>query len=154
MPSTVNGIGTHYYGKKNQSVRNAACRSCNRVGNLESYDTRLWFVIVFIPVIPLGRKRILDACPSCTRHYVVKADVYEQTKQLQTSASLDRFRRESSTDSAIEAHGQLLGFHEYQQAAEFRQTALAKFPDHAGLRGDGRTAPRHVVLSRVGQTFP
>jgi tetratricopeptide (TPR) repeat protein len=134
MPSTINGVGTHYYGKKNQSVRSAACRSCNRVANLESYDTRLWFVVIFIPIIPLGRKRILDACPSCTRHYVVKADVYEQTKQLQTSASLDRFRREQSTDSAIEAHGQLLGFHEHQQAAEFRQTALAKFPDHAGLR--------------------
>ena len=27
MPTTVNGIGTHYYGKKNHSVRTAACHS-------------------------------------------------------------------------------------------------------------------------------
>ena len=26
MPSTVNGIGTHYYGKKNHTVRTAACK--------------------------------------------------------------------------------------------------------------------------------
>ena len=134
MPSTVNGIGTHYYGKKNVTVRTAACKSCGRVVNLVSYDTRLWFVVVFIPIVPLGRKRIIDQCPSCTRHYVLKADVYEQTKQLQTSASLERFRREPSADAAVQAHGQLLAFHEHEQAAEFRQTALGRFPNHAGLR--------------------
>lgn len=134
MPSTVNGIGTHYYGRSNVSVRTAVCKSCNRVGSLQSYDTRLWFVVVFIPIIPLGRKRILDQCPACTRHYAVKADVYEQSKQLQTSASLERFRREPTIATAIEAHGQLLAFHERDQAAEFRETALARFPDHAELR--------------------
>jgi tetratricopeptide (TPR) repeat protein len=134
MPSTVNGIGTHYYGKKNLTVRAAVCKSCGRMGNLTSYDTRLFAVVFFIPVIPLGRKRIIDQCPSCTRHYVLKADVYEQTKQLQTSGSLERFRREPSADAALQAHGQLLAFHEHEQAAEFRQTALARFPNHAGLR--------------------
>ncbi len=134
MPSTVNGIGTHYYGKKNLTVRAAVCKSCSRAGNLTSYDTRLWFVVVFIPIVPLGRKRIIDECPSCTRHYVLKADVYEQAKQLQTSGSLERFRREPSADAALQAHGQLLAFHEHEQAAEFRKTALARFANHAGLR--------------------
>ena len=136
MPYTLNGIGTHYYGKKNHSVRAAVCKSCQRMGNLESYDTRLWVVVVFIPIIPLGRKRILDKCPACTRHYAMKADAYEQAKQLQTSGGLERFRREPSTDAALETHAQLVGFHEYQQAAEFRRTALARFPDHAGLRAN------------------
>jgi tetratricopeptide (TPR) repeat protein len=134
MPSTLNGIGTHYYGKKNHSFRTAACRSCNRVGNLESYDTRLWFVIIFIPIIPLGRKRILDACPACSRHYVVKADVYEENKQAQTAASLEQFRQQPSPDSALQTHGLLLAFHEPQQAADFRQTALPLFPHNASLR--------------------
>ena len=118
------------------------------MGNLESYDTRLWFVVVFIPIIPLGRKRIIDKCPSCTRHYVMKADVYEQSKQLQTSASLERFRREPSADAAVEAHGELLAFHEHQQAADFRQTALGAVPGpRRPPRGHGRAAPRHVRRS-------
>lgn len=146
MPSTVNGIGTHYYGKSNHTVRAAVCASCQRMGNLESYDTRLWFVIVFIPIIPLGRKRIIDKCPACTRHYVMKADVYEQTKQLQTSGSLERFRREASADSAIEAHGQLLAFHEHEQAADFRETALARFPEHVGLRAGMAAQLREMSL--------
>jgi tetratricopeptide (TPR) repeat protein len=146
MPSTVNGVGTHYYGRKNQTARIATCKSCGRAGNLQSYDTRLWFVIVFIPIIPLGRKRIIDQCPTCTRHYAMKADVYEQTKQLQTSGSLERFRREPSAELALEAHGQLLGFHEHQQAAEFRETALARFKGHAGLRAGMAAQLRDMSL--------
>ena len=115
-------------------MRTGACRSCNRVGELLSYDTRLWFVVIFIPVIPLGRKRIIDECMSCRRHFVAQADAYEQAKQLQTSGSMDRFRREPTAEVALEAHGQLLAFHEHDQAAEFRAAVLDRFPEDAGLR--------------------
>src|SRR5687768_9999755 len=108
MPMTVNGIGTHYYGKRNVTVRTAACAACHHVGQLESYDTRLWFVIFFIPILPLGRKRIIDDCPSCRRHFVASADTYEQARQLQTSGALERYQREPSPDAALAAHGQLL----------------------------------------------
>src|SRR4051812_40915606 len=134
MPTTVNGIGTHYYGKKNRVERTAPCRSCHRVGVLTSYDTRLWFVIAFIPVIPLGRKRIIDECPACTRHMVADAAAYEQARQLQTSGSMERYRREPTPEVALEAHGQLLAFHEHEQAAEFRESVLGRFPEHAALR--------------------
>jgi tetratricopeptide (TPR) repeat protein len=134
MPTTVNGIGTHYYGKKDHSVRTGICGSCRRTGDLQSYETRLWFVVVFIPVIPLGRKRIIDECPSCRKHMVANADAYEQARQLQTSASLDRYRREPSPEAALEAHAQLLSFREYEQAAEFRSAALERFPDEVVLR--------------------
>ncbi len=145
MPTTYNGIGTHYYGKRNRSVRTAACRSCHRVVELVSYDTRLWFVVVFIPLIPLGRKRILDQCPACSRHFVAKADVYEEAKQLQTSGSLDRFRREPTPEIALEAHGNLLAFHEHEQAAEFRASVLGRFPGHAGLRASLAAHMREVA---------
>ena len=105
MPTTVNGIGTHYYGKKNRSVRTAACRSCGRVGNLESYDTRLWFVIVFIPIIPLGRKRVIDTCPSAGGTSWPNADAYEQARQLQVSGAIDQFRREPSPEAALRSTG-------------------------------------------------
>jgi tetratricopeptide (TPR) repeat protein len=134
MPTAVNGIGTHYYGKKNLDVRTAPCRFCRRVGGLRSYDTRLWFVVVFIPVIPLGRKRIIDECPSCTKHMVANAAAYEQARQLAVSASLEQFRSDPSSDAALQAHANLLAFHEHEQAAAFRASALERFPDHAGLR--------------------
>ena len=36
MPSTVNGIGTHYYGKKNKHVRRGECQHCRALMQLES----------------------------------------------------------------------------------------------------------------------
>ncbi|MCA9099318.1 MAG: hypothetical protein KDA36_13070, partial [Planctomycetaceae bacterium] len=92
MPYTVNGIGTHYYGKKNLQVRRDYCRSCHHLGDLKSYDTRLWFVVVFIPIIPLGRKRIIDECPSCSRHFAANLDKFEMGRQLAISGALDEYR--------------------------------------------------------------
>ena len=89
MPWTVNGIGTNYFGEKNKQVRNGTCRSCGETGLLSSYDTRLWFVIFFIPVIPLGRKRITDFCGRCKRHYVAGHDQWEESKQLGVTAALE-----------------------------------------------------------------
>jgi tetratricopeptide (TPR) repeat protein len=145
MPSTINGIGTHYYGKKNNSTRTDACKSCGKVSVLESYDTRLWFVIVFIPVIPLGRKRIMDKCPRCTRHYALDLHKYEQARQLQISSALERFRREQSPEAVLEAHGQLLAFLENDQAAQFRATALEKYPAHAPLRAQLAAQLEHAA---------
>jgi tetratricopeptide (TPR) repeat protein len=151
MPTTYNGIGTHYYGKKNRTVRTAACHSCNRVGPLASYDTRLWFVIVFIPVIPLKRKRIIDQCPSCTRHYAADADVYEQNKQLQVSGAPDQFRREPSPEAALQVHGLLLSYHEREQAAQFRETVRQRFPAEAELMAGLAAQLDHV--SEFGPAF-
>ncbi len=134
MPSTINGIGTHYYGKKNRVVRTAVCGSCQRFGPLESYDTRLWFVVIFIPLIPLGRKRVIDQCSFCSRHVVADAHAFETARQLQTSEALEHYRREPSVENALIAHAQLLTFHEHDQAAEHRRAALERFPEHAELR--------------------
>src|SRR5262245_31974346 len=109
MPATVNGIGTHYYGKHNRAAGTATCRWCGRVGALQSYDTRLWFVIAFIPIIPLGRKRIIDQCGSCTKHLVADAHKFEQSRQLEISGSLERYRSAPAPETALIAHAQLLG---------------------------------------------
>src|SRR3569623_104386 len=134
MPTTVNGIGTHYYGTSNAEHRHGVCRSCKREGTLKSYDTRLWLVVIFIPVIPLGRKRIIDECPSCRRHYVANADQYQMARQLTISGALDKYRSHPSPESALEVHGTLLGFHDHDEARTFRDEALEEFPRDAALR--------------------
>ena len=63
MPQTLNGIGTKYYGKANAVSERAVCDSCGREGIQESYDTNRYFVLVFIPLLPLGKYRILDDVP-------------------------------------------------------------------------------------------
>ena len=134
MPTTYNGVGTHYYGKRNLETRVASCHSCGRQTTLTSYDTRLWFVIVFIPVIPLGRKRILDECPVCRRHYALEADKWETQKQLGISGAMDTYEATPTPEAAMELHQTMLNFHQGAQAAEFRRGMLEKFGDNARVR--------------------
>ena len=133
MPSTINGIGTRYVSKSNLNAREAACSVCNRNCTLNSYDTRLWFVVLFIPVIPLKRKRIIDMCSLCEYHYAVDADEWEMSKQLNVSGALEKFREQSSVEAALEVHGNLCGFQQFKEATEFREAAIQEFPEDADL---------------------
>ncbi len=72
MPSTINGIGTHYYGRGNRSEVTGRCEFCGRTARLTSYDTWECFCLVFVPIFPIGRYRILSDCASCRRHNRVK----------------------------------------------------------------------------------
>jgi tetratricopeptide (TPR) repeat protein len=146
MPTTYNGIGTHYYGKKNPQTRQGTCTHCGQAVVLTSHDTRLWFVVFFIPVIPLGRKRIVDQCPACTYHYALDLDKWETAKQLEISGSLDKFRANPTPDAAIEAHQRLVHFHQHAEAAEFRAMMQTKFADNAKVH-----AYLGAVLEHLGQ---
>jgi len=144
MPTTYNGIGTHYYGRRNLEKRVAVCEHCKRSGTLTSYDTRLWLVVFFLPVIPLGRKRIVNACPACTWHYAIDADKWEAAKQLEISGALENYRTHPTAETAIAAHRELLKFHQSAQAAEFRQVLQQKFGDQAKVHVYLGAAAEHL----------
>ena len=133
MPTTVNGVGTFYYGKKDAASRPGTCPHCGAAGNLESYTTRLWFVIVFIPIIPLKRVRILDSCPRCQRHWVANPEQYEMSRQLAVSGALEKHRAQPTVETAMVTHAQYLSFHMHKEADAFREGALMQFPDNAEL---------------------
>ncbi|HWB61574.1 MAG TPA: tetratricopeptide repeat protein [Chthoniobacteraceae bacterium] len=134
MPTTYNGVGTRYYGERNITTHSGVCKSCNRQVNLRSYETRLWFVVLFIPVIPLGRKRILDDCPVCRRHYVMPLEKWETARQLNVSGALQEFHQDPTPDNAIRVHQQLIGFRQFNEAAEFRGIIDSQFKDNARVQ--------------------
>jgi len=131
MPSTLNGVGTKYYGKKNISSRVGQCSHCGQTTQIDSYDTRLWFCLVFIPVIPLGKKRIVNYCAKCTMHHAIPLVQWESQKQLGVSGAGEKFRSNPTPENALELHEHLIGFDQHQEAAEFRKIMEEKFPDDA-----------------------
>ncbi len=131
MPSTVNGIGTHYHGKDNLQRARGVCQRCGFEGDLTSYDTRLWFTVFYIPVIPLGRKRIINHCPRCTYHFSLPIDQWEAQRQLSVSGAEDAWRTKATPEAAIDLHETLLGFQHTQRAASVREELKTKFQKHA-----------------------
>src|ERR1700722_6139113 len=94
MPFVVNGIGTWYYGKRRIHTLNGTCEFCGRQTELESFDTTLYVVVIFVPVIPLGQKRILQECSVCRRHRVLSLAKWQQAKARDVAELLEKFRRD------------------------------------------------------------
>lgn len=110
MPYMVNGCGTTYYGKKNVESHQGTCESCNALTTLTSYDTMHWFVLILIPLIPLGRKRINEECASCQRHRVMKLSDWNELHQ-RMHQTVDAYVLEpADKDKAIEALQASVGF--------------------------------------------
>lgn len=133
MPATLNGVGTMYGSTTNVQTRTGVCSRCQRHVLFESYDTRLWFVVLFIPLIPLGRKRIIDSCTSCSYHYVMSADEYATAGQKVVIESASIFEQEPTTAAALATHANLLAFHKYPEAAALRTQVIAQFLGDAEL---------------------
>ena len=110
MPETVNGCGTWYYGKKNLQQYQGVCRSCGAVTTLSSYDTRLYVVVVFIPVIPLRRKRIIEQCAACTRHGVMPLDNWRRAEKRSSDAIAAYRASPQDRELAKEALGACAGY--------------------------------------------
>jgi tetratricopeptide (TPR) repeat protein len=79
------------------------CRSCGRVTTLTSYDTGLYVVVLFIPVIPLGRKRIIEECGACRRHAVLPLADWERAKRRADDAIAAYRNAPTNSDLAEEA---------------------------------------------------
>jgi tetratricopeptide (TPR) repeat protein len=101
MPTVINGIGTWYYGKRRIHTIKDTCEFCNRRADLVSYDTTLFFVVVFVPVIPLQRNRILRQCTACQKHRVISLAKWEKAKKQDGDALLERLRRDPDDRDAV-----------------------------------------------------
>ncbi len=131
MPHLQNGIGTWYIGKKNFKQADGKCEFCGSWGKLSSYETRLWILVLFVPVAPLGKKQILDDCPRCRRHRHMPLAKW---KELEANALRERMQQaEAHPDdpqAMLELHGTMIGFRRTQEAQQLAEVMQADFPDN------------------------
>jgi tetratricopeptide (TPR) repeat protein len=163
MPQRINGIGTAYVGKSNVQTRPGECESCRRGVVLTSYDTRLWFTFLFIPVIPLGKKRILDYCPSCTTHRAVGATEWAGIKtQAMEDAARKALAEPANAEAQVELHRTCLIMGEWDKADAFQKKLEEEFARDAKtqlyLAGAhayrGRAAEAEAALARARAIDP
>ena len=135
MPVTVNGIGTRYCGKVDLQARPGICQHCRHEVELQSYQTRLWFTILYIPILPLGRKQILDLCPRCQRHRAMPLDEWHTfTEQTVKEAVEGAAKDPQDPQSGIQLHGTLAAFGRREEAQGLAELMTTRFPDHAGVQ--------------------
>lgn len=94
MPFTLNGFGNHYFGKQRIHSIYARCEFCNSFDVLKSYDTSNYVVALFVPVFPLGERRVLNHCPRCQQFKTLPLRVWENSKRQ----AIDAMKAELATD--------------------------------------------------------
>ncbi len=136
MPQVINGIGTWYWGKKNLHGVNSVCESCGRSGELLSYDTRSYVVVFFVPIIPLGRKRVLEECPACRKHRVVKYKDWRQLKDVDLPAAIDAFRASpQDREKCAEAINMCVAAQDVEALDEATRIAAVSLATDAEMQG-------------------
>ncbi|HMC90205.1 MAG TPA: hypothetical protein VKI17_11685, partial [Gemmataceae bacterium] len=135
MPTVHNGIGTWYYGKQRIHRFKSGCSFCKRVVELESYDTTLYFVVFFVPIIPLGRKRVLEQCPACQRHRVTKLHHWEANKERDIARLLELLEKDpDNRDNIIAALGLAVSYQDEGLFDKLASHLAGHRQDDAGIQ--------------------
>jgi Tfp pilus assembly protein PilF len=135
MPLTINGIGTKYYGKRSLRTHPGTCESCRKPVQLADYETTLYFVVIYLPLIPLGRKQLLNVCPVCRRHAVLSARKWQEIKQssieMSTAALASRM---DSAEAGLEHLNTLAGFGELEEARDLAEALEQQYATAANVQ--------------------
>jgi predicted Zn-dependent protease len=141
MPTVYNGVGTWYYGKRRIHRLKQVCSFCNRMAELESYDTTLYFVVFFVPVLPIGQKRVLQTCPYCRKHRVVSLRKWEADKQEAMDQLLDRVTREpDSRDTVLQAIALACSYQDEETLDKLATGLASHWLDDAAIQAQLGTA--------------
>ena len=135
MPTIFHGIGTWYYGKRNLHKREAICPNCGIPSTLSTYDTRLWFMFYFIPLIPLGRKHIIDQCSRCEAHFAPSMKNWiDQKNRLIETALVKMENAPNDPNAAIDLHRAYLFAQEKVEGEKLLAFMLERFPTNAEVQ--------------------
>lgn len=134
MPYTLNGIGTWYYGKKNEHTINGRCEFCGKNTQLKSYDTTKFFVFVFIPILPLGKKRIIDECGCCRRHRVVSLKEWENSLNQTIDSLYEKWIQEpNNVGAATELFNSMVYFRSMDRLISIARDVRMHCSDNAQI---------------------
>jgi len=135
MSFTVNGIGTNIYGRDREFTREEQCDQCGRMTRLSSYDSTNYFVVLFFPVIPLGKLRVMDHCGQCQRWRQLPLKEWESAKEVAIRDSLQAMRSNPSDPEAVkQALVAATQFQDQGVLLQFKQVA-DKFRSDADVQG-------------------
>ena len=119
--------GTRQYGKRNVVNRTGTCDQCGAHGTLSPYDSSSFFHVYWIPLIPLGSKRIIDACPSCERHYESKLKSYNKARAQELDGAIAAVEEDpGNAEKAAEAVSACIRYTELEQLKKIAPDIAAR----------------------------
>jgi len=153
MAYTLNGIGTWYWGKKNIHTNIGTCDACKSSGNFRSFDATKYFVFLHIPIIRLGRQRVIDECPKCQTHREISLKIWDENKRKDIASVISELRNDpNNPEKAKKALGAIVTYQDeeaFQLLADEISHALAENAEMQGLLGMAYTYFNNLKAAEV-----
>jgi tetratricopeptide (TPR) repeat protein len=111
----------------NGAAVQSACPNCKQQAMIQPKSVRSWFTLFFIPIFPLGAKRIFSQCTNCRAQFRVSPQqlsqhqAASQQQQMQQAIQMYNSLRASPANSVTLNNLLLL----YLQLREFNQAVSA-----------------------------
>ncbi|MDF1661964.1 MAG: hypothetical protein P1V97_09335, partial [Planctomycetota bacterium] len=122
--------GTRTYGQDDGFSRYDYCEHCGEHGRLKTYSTAKFGHLYFIPVIPMGKKRVFDACPRCEMHKEAPLAAFNKGKESDLAEVFEVLKGQRQAPEAVTksvltllAYGQ---FEHFKAAAPVIEREYAK----------------------------
>jgi len=137
-------LGVGYRLRQNRSSRHAACPRCGAVGELASFGALRTFDVFFLPVLPLGRARVVDLCPRCGHSENLGLAQWTALREQAKKKAVDFFRSGLSAEESEELLQMVRKF-------DLRQTyeSVASLAEQRA----GESAAAWRVLAEVARHF-
>lgn len=113
--------GTNCYGQDDGFSRYEDCEQCGYYGRLKTYSTAKFGHLYFIPLLPLGQKRVLSACPSCKMQIELPLSEYKKRKEADLAESFEVLQ--GSRQEPEKVAQSILNLITYGQFEEFHAAA-------------------------------
>lgn len=94
--------GERYIGRKNHVHVHSSCKNCDYHGPMNCYHTTNYFTIYFLPVSPLGVRRVFNECPKCKNGLILDKKQYNQLVETEMPQALQQARQDPANPQAIE----------------------------------------------------
>ena len=102
---------------------------------MTDYETGYYVVLIFVPVIPLGRKQIIGECPRCRRHRVMPLAEWEMIRETQINNGMTRLADSPDDPSkALELLGQLTVFNRMEEAWDLANATQTSHTNNADIQ--------------------
>ncbi len=93
-------FGWGHYSKRNPEHRHGICEACGHAGQLHSYSCTKFAHLYWIPLLPLGSKRIIDQCPSCKAGGEMSLGEYKKLHAQSLLPSIEELRTKPTDKEA------------------------------------------------------
>lgn len=126
--------GTMFLTEKRLRQRTDKCQFCGQVRTISSFEGFKVFHIYGVPLIPLGKKKVLNKCKGCKRYLQLSISKWNELRTKELARAQETYAADrNDPQKALFLFDSFETFGTDQESADFLKEMTSKFPSDADV---------------------